>query len=206
MPRRRGAASGLLILLLGIWGALIALVGPYFNFGFGPDNAWDFTTGHFFLQVVPGAVAIIGGLLLMRSANRATATLGAQLALAAGIWFAIGPEISRLWNSGTRDVGAPLSTGTGLITLEWLTLFYGLGALITALAGIAFGRVSARHAGDEERLVAAAADRESASASRGGATAMDDAARRRGDTRAGTVPAREREADAPADVPPTERR
>lgn len=176
MPRRRGAASGLLILILGVWGALIPLVGPYFNFVVGPDKAWDLTSGRLLLEILPGVVAIVGGFLLMTSANRATATLGAQLALAAGIWFVVGPTVSRFWNDGAADIGSPLG-GTIRSTVELLALFYALGALITALAGIAFGRVTARHAGDEERLMATTADHEPRR--EGGATAMDDAARRR---------------------------
>ena len=36
VPRSRGAASGLLLLLLGAWGFLIPLVGPYVDFGYSP--------------------------------------------------------------------------------------------------------------------------------------------------------------------------
>ena len=31
VPRSRGAICGLLLVLLGVWGALIPLVGPYFH-------------------------------------------------------------------------------------------------------------------------------------------------------------------------------
>ena len=37
IPRSRGAASGLLVIVLGLWGALVPFVGPYFNFAFSPD-------------------------------------------------------------------------------------------------------------------------------------------------------------------------
>ena len=45
MPRSRGAASGLLLILLGAWGALIPFIGPMFDFAFSPDQAWAWTTG-----------------------------------------------------------------------------------------------------------------------------------------------------------------
>ena len=32
MPRSRGAVSGLLLLILGAWGALVPFIGPYFHF------------------------------------------------------------------------------------------------------------------------------------------------------------------------------
>src|SRR5689334_3673117 len=44
IPRSRGATSGFLLVLLGLWGALIPFVGPYFNFAFTPDQAWVWTT------------------------------------------------------------------------------------------------------------------------------------------------------------------
>ena len=45
VPRSRGAVSGLLLVLLGLWGALIPLVGPYFHYAYTPTSAWTLTTG-----------------------------------------------------------------------------------------------------------------------------------------------------------------
>src|SRR5262249_52014882 len=45
VPRSRGAVSGLLLVLLGLWGALIPLVGPYFHYAYTPDSAWTLTAG-----------------------------------------------------------------------------------------------------------------------------------------------------------------
>jgi predicted MFS family arabinose efflux permease len=153
MPRRRGAASGLLILIVGAWAAVIPFIGHYLDFVVGPDDAWDMTSGRFWLSLVPGVVAVVGGLMLLRSGNRATATLGAQLALAAGIWLVIGRELSHLWTTSWSE---PPLGGTDKQALELLLYFYGVGALITALAGTALGRVTARHVGDAERLAPAA--------------------------------------------------
>lgn len=150
MPRTRGAASGLLILVLGVWGALIPFIGSAFDLVVGPDAMFDMTPGRFWVSLVPGVVAAIGGLMLIRSANRATATLGAQLALAAGVWFVVGRSVSLLWETSEWG-GQPLG-GTTRQALELLLHYYGIGAAITAFAGIALGRVSTRHAGDEERL------------------------------------------------------
>jgi hypothetical protein len=107
------------------------------------------TPGRFWLSLLPGLVAILGGLMIMQSSNRATATLGAQLALAAGIWLVIGRELSQLW---TTTWAEPPTGGKDKQAVELLTYFSGAGVLITALAGITLGRVSARHAGDVERL------------------------------------------------------
>jgi hypothetical protein len=47
MPRSRGAVSGLLLVILGAWGALIPFVGPHFNFAYTPDQdrAWSSARG-----------------------------------------------------------------------------------------------------------------------------------------------------------------
>jgi hypothetical protein len=156
MPRRRGVASGLIIVVLGAIGALAPFVGPAIDLTIGPDNAFDMTAGRFWLSLLPGVVAVLAGLTLMQAGNRATGTLAAQIAMAAGIWFVIGPTMSMLWNDGTPQSGAPAG-GTEQRVLELLVYFYGVGAAITALAGIAFGRVSARLAGDDERLAGIAA-------------------------------------------------
>ena len=44
VPRSRGVLSGFLLLLLGVWGGLIAFVGPYFHYAYTPDHAWAYTT------------------------------------------------------------------------------------------------------------------------------------------------------------------
>ena len=44
MRRSRGAFSGFLLVLLGLWGALIPLVGPYFHFAYTPDTAWTYNS------------------------------------------------------------------------------------------------------------------------------------------------------------------
>jgi hypothetical protein len=49
IPRSKGAVSGVLLVLLGIWGALIPFVGPYFHYAYTPDRTWDYTTGRLWL-------------------------------------------------------------------------------------------------------------------------------------------------------------
>ena len=90
MARSRGAASGFLLVLLGIWGALIPFIGPYIDFAFTPDQAWVWTSARGWLEVLPGAVTALGGLLLLVSGNRATAHFGGWLAVLGGAWFVVG--------------------------------------------------------------------------------------------------------------------
>ena len=37
VPRSRGAMSGALLVLLGLWGGLVPLIGPYVHFAYTPD-------------------------------------------------------------------------------------------------------------------------------------------------------------------------
>ncbi|MGO8979125.1 MAG: hypothetical protein ACLP70_13885 [Streptosporangiaceae bacterium] len=50
VPRSRGALSGVLLILLGLWGGLVPFVGPYFHYAYTPDRAWDFTAGRVWLE------------------------------------------------------------------------------------------------------------------------------------------------------------
>jgi hypothetical protein len=163
MPRSRGAASGFLLILLGVWGALISFVGPYFDFAFTPDQAWTWTSARGWLEVLPGVATVLGGLLLLGSGNRATAMFGGWLTVIAGAWFVIGRALAG--PLGIGNPGAPVAaTETQRVWLE-LTYFYGLGALIVFLGAVALGRLSVRSVRDIEwaqRPVAAAAQPQAA--------------------------------------------
>src|SRR5215470_10466589 len=89
---------GLLIAGLGLWGALALLVGPYFGYGFSPDTTWHVTADRVWLSIVPGAAAVIGGVLLFAAHRRQIGLVGGGLALAAGAWFVVGPALSLLWH------------------------------------------------------------------------------------------------------------
>jgi hypothetical protein len=142
VPRSRGATSGLLLMLLGIWGALIPFVGPLFDYAYTPDDAWHFTWGRFWLEIVPGAAAFLGGLWLLGTSNRVSGWIGAWLAAAGGLWFVIGQQVSQLWNDGVPAAGEPASTSNLGRTLEEIGFFTGLGAVIIFLAASALGRMS----------------------------------------------------------------
>jgi hypothetical protein len=149
IPRSRGAVSGLLLMVLGAWGALIPFIGPYFDVSVGTDQTWDWWTGRLWLSVLPGVVAFVGGFLTFRSAHRATAGFGAWMAIAAGAWLAVGPTVSMLWNDGTSAAGAPLGS-TNERVLETLVMFEGLGVVIAILGAFALGRLAVRSVKDVE--------------------------------------------------------
>jgi hypothetical protein len=142
VPRSRGAVSGLLLVLLGLWGALIPLVGPYFHYAYTPDTAWTFTAGRTWLEIVPGVATILGGIILLASASRPVAMVGAELAAVAGAWFALGTVLSPIWPAAsTLNPGSPAGTTTLIRQLEHLGFFTGLGVVIVFVAALALGRL-----------------------------------------------------------------
>lgn len=142
VPRSRGAVSGILLIVLGLWGALIPFVGPYFSFSFVPDQAWTWTSGRGWLEVLPGVVTVIGGILLLFSANRAVASLGAWLAVVGGAWFIVGPTLAPVLHLG--EEGTPSATEPAMRAVQQLAFFEGLGAVILFLGAAAVGRLSLR--------------------------------------------------------------
>lgn len=140
LSRSRGAASGILLVLLGAWGALAPFIGPTFTFAFTPDKSWHWTAARGWYEVAPGAAAFVGGLLLLFARSRAITVLGAWLGILAGAWFIVGPAISSEVTLGS--LGQPIGSSSGQRVAETLTFFYGLGAVILFLAAVAFGRLS----------------------------------------------------------------
>ena len=142
MPRSRGAASGLLIVILGVWGGLIPFVGPSFDYAFTPDQSWHWTTGRLLLEVLPAVATILGGLAMMGSSSRISGSAGAWLAAAGGAWFVIGQWVSMLWNDGVMQAGEPAATTDAGQVAEWMGFFLALGVVIVFLSAFALGRMS----------------------------------------------------------------
>jgi hypothetical protein len=146
MPRSRGALSGLLLIILGVWGAAIPFIGPYFHFAYTPDQVWVWSTARAWLEVFPGAVAAAGGFLLLVSGNRATAMFGGWLAVIAGAWFVVGRTLATTLKLG--DIGHPIAGTDAKRAVIEIAYFSGLGALIVLLGGAVLARVTIRTARD----------------------------------------------------------
>jgi hypothetical protein len=147
IPRSRGGVSGVLLILLGAWGALIPFVGPYFHFAYTPDRAWAYTSGRLWLSVVPGVAALVGGLLVMFASHRAVGIFGALLAALGGAWFIVGAPVTKVVVVSTSITpGAPLAHSAGSISvarwqfLEGLGFYTGIGVLILFFGALALGR------------------------------------------------------------------
>jgi hypothetical protein len=99
--------------------------------------------------------AVLGGLLLLVAATRIAGVIGGWLALLAGAWYVVGPTVSMTWEPGTGPIGRPLF-GTTRQVFELLGYFYGVGALILALAAFSIGRFVSRPRIAEEAAIAGA--------------------------------------------------
>ncbi len=151
--RSRGALSGVLLVLLGIWGALIPFIGPYFNYAYTPARTWDVTAGRMWLEVLPGAVALVCGVVVLISRLRPVAVLAAWLAALAGSWFAVGSVIAAHWTS-LPAAGNPVG-GSARMAVEQIGFFTGLGVVIVFVAALALGRLTVVAARDAKAAAAA---------------------------------------------------
>lgn len=147
VPRSRGGLSGVLLIVLGIWGGLVPFLGPQFGYGYGPGFAWTFTMTRFFLAVLPAAAVVLGGLGLLSASNRVGGLLAGCLAAAGGAWFVVGPRLSVLFGS---PPGAPLASGVLGMSMTEIGLFSGLGVVVLFLAAFGVGRFSVLPAGQAQ--------------------------------------------------------
>lgn len=144
LSRTTGAGAGLLVLLLGLWAGFIPFVGPYFNYGFSPNSSWHFTLDRLWLDILPAAAAVLGGLTMIAAARRSSGVMGSWLALLGGGWLLVGPSVSLLWGHTAPGVlqsgiGSPLG-GHDRAAVEMIGFFYGVGGLITMLSAFSVGR------------------------------------------------------------------
>ena len=157
VPRSRGAFSGLLLILLGIWGGLVPMVGPYLHYAYTPDKAWTVTSGRAWFEFAPAGAAVIGGLLLLASRFRPMALTGATLAALGGGWFVVGSTVARFWTQTPPGQGTPVG-GALARAAEQVGFFTGLGAVIICVAALALGRLSVISARDTRLADRAAKD------------------------------------------------
>jgi hypothetical protein len=131
---------GLLLVALGVWGAIVPFIGPEFNYPFpaGSDvGSWEWSSTTWQLSLLPGVATAYGGVILLGllGTMRFVPALGALIALAAGAWFVLGAEFSRLWTSPPPD-----GTGSDWIVIATNVGYHeGLGIVISALAAFALG-------------------------------------------------------------------
>ena len=129
--------GGLAVVVLGVWGAIVPMAGPYIGLTPYGSASPSISTPLLVLSVLPGVVAIIAGVVLAGGAARAraTGTLASILAAVAGIWFVVGRAA---WPMVRAIFGASgVSSGTNGALPNLLGAFMGVGLLVVLAAGIA---------------------------------------------------------------------
>ena len=153
-------AIGFLTVLVAAWAGISAFVGP--DFGYRPTtaSAWHWTTANWLLHLVPGAVGVFAGLLMLGATASAGAgrrsgyTFAALGALAAGAWLVLGPAA---W--GTFESSHPFAPATGAMAnfVNQVGANLGPGILLALFAGMALKAGIASPAVIVEDTVAAGA-------------------------------------------------
>jgi hypothetical protein len=132
---------GVLMALLGAWAFFVPLVGPYFGFGFHTDETWVFSEPNWTLSLAPGLAVMVAGLGMVIP-NRVARWVFGMLGLLGGAWLVLGPSLYPLWNPG--DQIQPISTSETTTALLWIGYYYGVGAFVIFLSGLAEGLVARR--------------------------------------------------------------
>ena len=144
MSRSRGSLSGLALVVLGAWGGLAPLIEPYLNTGFQPNQPWHYSTGRLYLSILPGAVVLLAGLVILITKSRGLGGTAALFAAVGGAWFAVGGALllAAGVTGASLTVGAAIPGPVAQVVLLNLVTFAGVGLLVVFFAALALGRMS----------------------------------------------------------------
>lgn len=137
----RGVVTGVVLVALGLWSVLVPLVGPYFGYALSVAGPWTRPWAALWLQIVPGMVILLCGLVLTLTQRRLAGLVSGVLAAVAGTWLAVGFAVWSWAPDGARADGVGAG---GVSTAEQIGMASGLGAVVTLVAGLAVGRFSVR--------------------------------------------------------------
>ena len=143
MRRSRGAFSGFLLILLGLWGALIPFIGPYLDFRpihrTRPGLITPAACGWNSCPVPPSSSAASSSWRPGAGTPRCSAPCWPSRPRA---WFVLGQSLSPLWNNHVAMGGSPASSTQYMRIMEQLGFFTALGVVIVFVAGAALGRIA----------------------------------------------------------------
>jgi hypothetical protein len=140
LTRPSGAALvGIVTVLVAAWGALAPFVGPEFGYRPAGASAWQWSTAHWLLSLIPGAVALVAGLVVVsrsgdgRADGRAAYGPLGLVIVASGAWFVLGQAAWPTFRS--QPLPAP-SGGALEVFVNQLGTYLGPGLLLAALGGM----------------------------------------------------------------------
>lgn len=137
---------GLWTLLLAAWAGISVFVGPLFGWHPTSLTAWDWTTQNWLLHLVPGAVGVFAGLMMLGMigargiGRRSGISLASLLAMGAGAWLIIGPVAYHIFESGYGYSQGASATSN---FLHQIGANLGPGVLLLILGGMAFKAATA---------------------------------------------------------------
>jgi hypothetical protein len=127
MSLKPSTISALVLIALGAWTALAGfVVGTW---------AWEWHFGRFLLAVLPGAAAVLGGLIML-AGRRSLVSVGGAVALAGGLWFAFGPPIYAFLEGGAFGT---TPDGESVRLAQWAPFLFVAGAFISLVSSYALG-------------------------------------------------------------------
>ncbi|MGH9076090.1 MAG: hypothetical protein ACRDY0_01320 [Acidimicrobiales bacterium] len=140
---------GLGAVILGAWGGIVPFVGPLFNYSSNGAPAWQWSTMHSLLYLVPGAVAMVAGVLILAQARavshpgaaRGSVALAGLVLVACGAWFVIGPVAWPALGRTTLVFGTAGSATDNFLNQIGYNL--GVGVLLATLGGMALKALAA---------------------------------------------------------------
>jgi hypothetical protein len=89
---------GVLTVLISAWGGIVPFIGPAFGYSADGAGSWHWSLTHAVLGLVPGAIGVVVGLLILAEIRgidvgrgRMSLTMAGMIALLCGAWFVVGP-------------------------------------------------------------------------------------------------------------------
>ncbi len=140
---------GFVVAIVGLWGAVVPYAGPEFGYDMGGGSAWTWTESRFTLHLLPGLLAMLGGVTMMMRSGRGRMRLGAALGALGGAWFIVAPVIRPAW--ANSDGMMMMGNGVWDQILTSLGYHSGTGVVILAVSAFALGVLTDAEAGTSPR-------------------------------------------------------
>ncbi|MGH9044595.1 MAG: hypothetical protein ACRDVP_07160 [Acidimicrobiales bacterium] len=90
--------GGLVLVIFSAWGGIVPFVGPVFGYSADGAGSWHWSLTHAVMALVPGAIGVVIGLLVLGAARglvvgrgRLSLATAGLMTVACGAWFVIGP-------------------------------------------------------------------------------------------------------------------
>jgi hypothetical protein len=136
------AFASFLAILLSAWAGIVPYVGPTFGFSADGTSSWTWNNTHTYGALVPGAVGVIFGLLILARSRRpmslqSSGTLAGAgfIVFLCGAWLAVVPVVWPVISTAYFQSASP-----SMNLAHWLGYASGPGLLLAAFGAYVMGR------------------------------------------------------------------